>query len=118
MVIDDMVFDKMVVASGDSFYKGTLPIDIKEFPMVPDIIEKGKDSNIYTTTMGVGVPNNPDDKRVILVPQMRKGKLMSEKEINKMIESGEHFGVYANEDEANWVDSYIHDEFQRQKNGK
>jgi hypothetical protein len=120
MVIDDMVFNNMVSAGGDTFsaYTGTLPLDINEFPMVPDVIEKGKESNIYTRTMGVGDLNDPNDNRVMLIPQMRHGKLLSEEEIDLMISRGEHFGIYNSEDEANWIDSYIHDEFQKQKNGR
>jgi len=126
MVINDMVFNNMVSHDAHSFYKGSLPIDIKEFPMVQDIIEKGKESNIHTGIIGVGDINDPDDNRVMLYPQLRQGVPITdfygvetiEEAIDIMIKKGENFGIYDNKDQADWVDQYIHEEFQKQQDGR
>ena len=44
---------------------------------------------------------------------MRKGKLLTDEQINEMIRNREHFGIYNNKAEADWMDAQIHEDFEK-----
>jgi len=94
----------------DFDYRGTLPLTLEEFPMVMGAIEEGRPSNIYTAQSEYDFD---DGTKTVLYPQMRKGKLMSEEDIEAMVGRGEHFGRYDTPKEASLGDSLIHDYFSR-----
>ena len=94
----------------DFDYRGTLPLTLEEFPMVMGAIKEGEPSNIYTAQ---STWDFDDGTKTVLYPQMRKGKLMSEEDIEAMIDRGEHFGWYDTAEEASLGDSLIHDYFSR-----
>jgi len=94
----------------DFDYRGTLPLTMEEFPMVMGAIEEGRPSNIYTAQAEYDFD---DGTKTVLYPQMRKGELMSQEDIDAMIGRGEHFGLYDTPKEASLGDSLIHDYFSR-----
>jgi len=94
----------------DFDYRGTLPLTMEEFPIVMGAIEEGRPSNIYTAQSEYDFD---DGTKTVLYPQMRKGKRMSQEDIDAMIGSGEHFGWYDTPKEASLGDSLIHDYFSR-----
>ena len=115
MEINDKVFNIMMSeAAGPMEYSGTLPLDLEEFPLVPSpqqlidqgIAMPGDSSNIVTRQYGI-------DGKIWLLPTMRKGKLLTDKQIHEMIINKEHFGIYNNENEANWMDGLIHEAFSK-----
>ena len=115
MGINDKVFNTMMSeAAGPMEYRGTLPLYLEEFPVVPspqELINQGlampgDSSNIVTTTIGV-------DDKTWLLPTMRKGKLLTDEQINEMIRNREHFGIYNNKAEADWMDAQIHEDFEK-----
>jgi len=97
------IFNQMLTESARPMeYGGTLPLSLKEFPIVKN--KDGTSSNILTSQYEV-------DGKIILIPTMRKGKALSEKEIKDMIKNNEHFGVYNSKAEADWMDAQIHEDF-------
>tara|TARA_R100000234_G_scaffold71062_2_gene43678 strand:+ start:196 stop:540 length:345 start_codon:yes stop_codon:yes gene_type:complete len=106
---NDKIFNTMLEQTGRPLeYTGTLPLTLEEFPYQSDIIEKGRDSNIvtkYDTIEMDGV------QKLLLYPTMRKGKLMSQEEIDKMLANKEHFGIYDNLEQLEWADQDIHEKF-------
>ena len=115
MVANDKVFNIMMSEAADRMeYSGTLPLTLKEFPVVPSpqefidqgLAKPGDSSNIVTITIGV-------DGKTWLMPLMRKGEPLTEEQIDEMIRNREHFGIYNNKAEANWVDKQIHEDFKK-----
>ena len=94
----------------DFDYRGTLPLTMEEFPIVMGAVEEGRPSNIYTAQAEYDFD---DGTKTVLYPQMRKGELMSQEDIDAMIGRGEHFGLYDTPKEASLGDSLIHDYFSR-----
>ena len=94
----------------DFDYRGTLPLTMEEFPIVMGAVEEGRPSNIYTAQSEYDFD---DGTKTVLYPQMRKGELMSQEDIDAMIGRGEHFGLYDTPKEASLGDSLIHDYFSR-----
>jgi len=90
----------------DFDYRGTLPLTMEEFPIVMGAVEEGRPSNIYTAQSEYDFD---DGTKTVLYPQMRKGELMSQEDIDAMIGRGEHFGLYDTPEEASLGDSLIHD---------
>ena len=115
MEINNKVFNIMMSEAASSMeYSGTLPLDLEEFPVVPSpqelidqgFAESGDSSNIVTAQFEV-------DGKIWLLPTMRKGKLLTYEQIKEMIRKGEHFGIYNNKAEADWMDVQIHEDFDK-----
>ena len=94
----------------DFDYRGTFPLTMEEFPIVMGAVEEGRPSNIYAAQSEYDFD---DGTKTVLYPQMRKGELMSQEDIDAMIGRGEHFGLYDTPEEASLGDSLIHDYFSR-----
>ncbi len=99
------IFNQMLTESARPMeYGGTLPLSLKEFPIVKN--KDGTSSNILTSQYEV-------DGKIWLLPTMRKGKKLSEEEISSMIKNNEHFGIYNSKAEADWMDTQIHEDFEK-----
>ncbi len=109
MVTNDKVFNIMMSeAASPMEYSGTLPLDLEEFPVITN--DDGTISNIITRQYSV-------DDKVWLLPSMRKGKHLTDEEIDQMIKKGEHFGIFNNKTEADWMDMQIHEDFEKMYGG-
>ena len=91
-------------------YEGTLPLDFEKFPLVQDIYEEGKGSNIVTS-YDTDDLDNPT--KWILFPTMVEGKLLNNAEIDSMLQINQHFGIYDSQHEMEESDEGIHEYFEQ-----
>jgi hypothetical protein len=93
--LQDLVFDKH-----DVEYKGEIPLGLDEFPMVKDILEKGKRSNINTRSYEWHDDDGKEHYQ--LDAGMHKGKILNEQE-------GKNLGSYNSPKERQKADDAIHE---------
>ena len=93
--LQDLVFDKH-----DVEYKGEIPLGLDEFPMVEDILEKGKRSNVNTRSYEWHDDDGKEHYQ--LDAGMHKGKILNEQE-------GKNLGSYNSPKERQKADDAIHE---------
>ena len=93
--LQDLVFDKHGVE-----YKGEIPLGLDEFPMVKDILEKGKRSNVNTRSYEWHDDDGKEHYQ--LDAGMHKGKILNEQE-------GKNLGSYNSPKERQKADDAIHE---------
>ena len=93
--LQDLVFDKH-----DVEYKGEVPLGLDEFPMVKDILEEGKRSNVNTRSYEWHDDDGKEHYQ--LDAGMHKGKILNEQE-------GKNLGSYNSPKERQKADDAIHE---------
>ena len=98
-------------------YEGTMPLNLEKFPLIQDIYEEGKGSNIVTA-YDTDDLDNPT--QWILYPTMVEGKLLDNTGIDSLLQANEHFGIYDSKHEMEAADKAIHKYFEslRDKDNK
>tara|TARA_R100001463_G_scaffold22937_2_gene54999 strand:+ start:1111 stop:1545 length:435 start_codon:yes stop_codon:yes gene_type:complete len=102
--------DKPIIKEDYGFdYDGTMPLTLDKFPIIQDLYEEGKGSNIMTA-YDTDDLDNPT--KWILYPTMVGGKPLDNKGIDSLLNANEHFGIYDSYDKMKTADDNIHSYFE------
>jgi hypothetical protein len=98
-------------------YEGTMPLNFEKFPIIQDIYEEGKGSNIVTS-YDTDDLDNPT--KWILYPTMVEGNMLTSTQVDSLLAENQHFGIYSSQHEMEEADKNIHKYFEdlRDENNK
>jgi len=86
-----------------------MPLNFEKFPIIQDIYEEGKGSNIVTS-YDTDDLDNPT--KWILYPTMVEGKMLTNTQVDSLLAENQHFGIYNSQHEMDEADKNIHQYFE------